>query len=138
MTHMLKRLPTSLIVSVILLASLVLASACTRHKVVQLDSHKITVARHGLEKKFKVTDKHAGPRFEYAGMSPDGTDLKVSIEGDKITINDVEGKLRPGDSVLIGDEGVAVNSLDYGATEKYLRANGSGSGSDSDTSRLNQ
>jgi hypothetical protein len=26
--------------------------------------------------------------------------------------------------VLIGDEGVAVNSLDYGESEKYLRANG--------------
>jgi hypothetical protein len=37
------------------------------------------------------------------------------------------GKLRPGDSVLIGDEGVAVNELDYGETEKYLRANSSGS-----------
>jgi hypothetical protein len=31
--------------------------------------------------------------------------------------------IKPGDSVLIGDEGVAVNSLDYGESEKYLRAN---------------
>jgi hypothetical protein len=26
--------------------------------------------------------------------------------------------------VLISDDGVAVNSLDYGESEKYLRANG--------------
>jgi hypothetical protein len=136
MIRLLKRFPASLTLSVILLASLVLASACTHRKVVQLDSHKVTIARHGFEKKLQVTEKHSGPRFEYAGVSTDGKSLKVAIEGDKITINDIDGKLRPGDSVLIGDEGVAVNSLDYGATEKYLRANDSGS--DSDTSRLNQ
>ena len=52
--------------------------------------------------------------------------MKVTIRGDSIKVNDKEtGKLRPGDSVLIGDEGVAVNELDYGETEKYLRANSS-------------
>jgi len=56
-------------------------------------------------------------------MSTDGKGLKVSIAGDKITVNGTDGQLRPGDSVIIGDRGVLVNSLDYGETEKYLRAN---------------
>jgi hypothetical protein len=60
-------------------------------------------------------------------MSTDGHGLKVSIRGDKVTVNGTEGQLRPGDSVLISDDGVAVNSLDYGETEKYLRANRAGS-----------
>ena len=131
MIHLHNRLPT--LAAVTLLALLVFASACTHRKVVQLDSHKVTVARHGFEKKFHVIERQTGPRFEYAGVSADGKGLTVAIEGDKITINDINGKLRPGDSVLISDDGVAVNSLDYGETEKYLRANGSGS----ETSALN-
>src|SRR6185295_2474348 len=103
----------------------VFTSACTHTKVVQLDSHKVTVARHGFEKKFQVVEGPTEPRFEYAGVSTDGKGLKVSIEGDTITINGVAGKLRSGDSVLISDDGVAVISLDYGESEKYLRANGS-------------
>jgi hypothetical protein len=68
------------------------------------------------------------------GVKPPGT-LKVSIRGDKVKVNDADyGKLRPGDFVLIGDDGVAVNSLDYGESEKYLRSNSSGS----ETSALNQ
>lgn len=134
MTKVLKRFSKSLTLGVILLASLAFAAACTHRKVVQLDSHKITVARHGFEKKLQITELRNGPMFEYAGVSTDGKGMKVSIEGHKIIINGVDGRLRPGDSVLIGDEGVAVNSLDYGETEKYLRANGSGS----DTSSLNQ
>jgi hypothetical protein len=59
--------------------------------------------------------------------------LKVSIEGDKVTVNGVDGKLRPSDSVLISDDGVAVNSLDYGESAKYLQANNSSS----DVSGLN-
>jgi hypothetical protein len=106
-----------------LLALTIFLPACTHRKFVQLDSHKITVSRHGFEKKFHVAQLKSGPRFEYAGVSADGRGLKVSIEGDKITINGVDGKLRPGDSVLISDDGVAVNSLDYGESEKYLQAN---------------
>jgi len=64
--------------------------------------------------------------LEYAGINTDGKGLKVSIQGDKVSINGVErGNLLPGDSVLISDDGVAVNSLDYGESEKYLRANSS-------------
>ena len=122
-----KRFPTVLTAGTMLLALLVLASACTHRKSVQLGTHKVTVARHGFEKKFQVDAQAAVPTFEYAGLSTDGKGLKVSIKGDKVTVNGAEGQLRPGDSVLISDDGVAVNSLDYGETEKYLRANRSGS-----------
>nr|MDQ2937120.1 hypothetical protein [Acidobacteriota bacterium] len=97
-------------------------------KIVQVGSHKITVSRHGFEKKFYLNDRASEPTFEYAGISTAGDGLKVSIKGDKVVINGVDrGKLRPGDSVLIGDDGVAVNSLDYGESEKYLRSNTSAS-----------
>jgi hypothetical protein len=86
----------------------------------------VTVMRHGFEHKLKVSDQASVPTFEYEGVSADRRELKVSIQGDKIKVNDLSGKLRSGDSVLIGDDGVAVNSMDYGETEKYLRANGSG------------
>ena len=127
MTQLMKKFPTSLTLGVALLASLVLASACTHRKVVKLGTHKVTVARHGYEKQFHVSEQQSIPTFDYAGMSTDGKGLKVSIAGDKITVNGTEGQLRPGDSVLIGDNGVLVNSLDYGETEKYLRANRTGS-----------
>jgi hypothetical protein len=127
MIYLHKKLPTSLTVSAMLLGLIVFASACTHRKVMQLGTHKVTVARHGFEKKLQVSAETSIPTFEYAGMSADGRGLKVSIKGDKITVNGTDGQLRPGDSVLIGDHGVAVNSLDYGETEKYLRANKSGS-----------
>lgn len=108
-----------------LVALAIFIPACTHRKIVQLGSHRITVSRHGFEKKFYVSELPAAPRFEYGGVSADGKSLKVSIEGDKVTINGVDGKLRPGDTVLISDDGVAVNSLDYGESAKYLQANNS-------------
>jgi hypothetical protein len=108
----------------LLIGLLIVLPACTHQTIHQVGSHKVTIARHGFQKKLEV-DKQAGT-FEYAGVSAAGRDLKVSIVGDKVKINGSNvGKLRPGDSVLIGDSGVAVNSLDYGESEKYLRANGS-------------
>jgi hypothetical protein len=101
-------------------------TACTNRKFAQIGTHKVTVSRHGFEKRLVIDEKAAVPTLEYAGMATDGRGLKVSIRGDDVTINDVvQGKLRPGDSVLISDDGVAVNSLDYGESEKYLRANNS-------------
>lgn len=108
-----------------LVALVIFLPACTHRKVVQLGSHRVTVSRHGFEKKFLVVEQKSGPRFEYAGITADRRGLKVSIEGDKITVNGVDGQLRPGDTVLISDDGVAVNSLDYGESEKYLQANNS-------------
>jgi hypothetical protein len=124
----------SQVLSIALLGLVILLPACTHRKIVQLGTHKVTVSRHGFEKRLHVNDQAPVPTLEYAGMSTDGKGLKVSIKGDKIKVNDNEtGKLRPGDSVLISDDGVAVNSMDYGETEKYLRAN-----SDGDATAQNQ
>jgi len=111
--------------AVALVGTLVLLQGCTHRKIVQLGTHKVTVSRHGFEKRLHVNDHESVPTLEYAGISTDGRGLKVSMQGDKITVNGIDGKLRPGDSVLISDDGVAVNSMDYGESEKYLRANGS-------------
>jgi len=113
----------SQVLSIALLGLVTILPACTHRKIVQVGTHRVTVLRHGFEHKLKVTDQAIVPTFEYAGMSTDRRELKVSIKGDKIRVNDVPGELRPGDYVLIGDDGVAVNSMDYGETEKYLRAN---------------
>ncbi|HLN99841.1 MAG TPA: hypothetical protein VK208_15385 [Pyrinomonadaceae bacterium] len=119
--------------SVALLGLALFLPACTHRKVVHFGTHKVTVSRHGFEKRLNVGEQDSIPTLEYAGLSADGKGLKVSIKGDKVRVNDVDyGRLRPGDSVLISDDGLAVNSMDYGESEKYLRANGS----DSDTSSL--
>ena len=115
------------VLSIALLGLVILLPACTRRSLVSVGTHQVTVARHGFEKRLRVNDKPPVPTFEYAGLSTDGKGMKVTITGDTIKVNDNEtGKLRPGDSVLIGDEGVAVNDMDYGETEKYLRANSAG------------
>lgn len=107
----------------LVIIGLLFVAACTHQKVHQVGSHKVTVSRHGFETKL-TSDKSLGT-FEYEGVSTTGEKMKVTITGDKVKVNGVAGMLRPGDSVLIGDEGVAVNSLDYGESEKYLRANNS-------------
>lgn len=127
MTNLLKKSQASLTPVLTMVGLLVFLPACSHRKVVQLDSHKVTVTRHGFEKKFQVIEGASEPKLEYAGISTDGKGLKVSIQGDKVTINGVTGKLRAGDSVLISDDGVAINSMDYGESEKYLRANRSSS-----------
>ena len=120
--------------SLALLGLAILVPACTHQKVVQVGTHKVTIMRHGFEKNIRFNAEAKVPTFQYKGVSTAGSHLNVTITGDQVTVNDVDyGKLRPGDSVLIGDEGVAVNSLDYGESEKYLRANSSGS----DTSARN-
>jgi hypothetical protein len=112
--------------SIALLGLVTILPACTHQKIVQLGTHKVTVSRHGFEKRLQVSEQGSVATLEYAGMTTDGRGLKVSIKGDKIRVNDYSGELRPGDTVLISDDGVAVNSMDYGETEKYLRANSSG------------
>jgi hypothetical protein len=116
----------SQVLGIALLGLVTILPACTNRKIVQLGTHKVTVSRHGFEKRLQVSEQASPPTLEYAGMSTDGRGLKVSIQGDKIRVNDLSGELRPGDSVLISDDGVAVNSMDYGETEKYLRANCTG------------
>jgi len=113
----------SQLLSVALIGLAALLGACTHQKIVHVGSHKVTVSRHGFEKKLQIAQQDELATFEYAGMSADRRELKVWIKGDKITVNGIPGELRPGDSVLIGDDGVAVNKMDYGESEKYLRAN---------------
>jgi hypothetical protein len=118
-----KSFKKSPLLGVALLSLAVILPACTRQKIVQVGSHKVTVSRHGFEKRLQFAQQDSPATLEYAGVSTDGKGLKVSIKGDQVTVNGVPGTLRPGDSVLIGDDGVAVNSMDYGQSEKYLRAN---------------
>ena len=124
MTRSKKKLAASLVIVASLVGSVFL-TACTHRKVVSLGTHKITVSRHGFEKRLLVNTEAAIPTLEYAGIATDGKGLRVSIAGDDVIVNGNRGKLKPGDAVLISDDGVAVNSMDYGESEKYLRANGS-------------
>jgi len=122
------RIKKSHTVGFMLLGALIFSSACTRQTVHQVGSHKVTVARHGFQKTLDVDKRGGVATFEYEGVSTAGSKLQVAITGNQVKINGVSaGELRDGDSVLIGDEGVAVNSLDYGESEKYLRANSSAS-----------
>lgn len=116
---------TSLSFGLVIVALALLMPACTHQRIVQVGTHKVTVSRHGFEKKFHVVDNAAVPTLEYSGLSTDQRALQVSIEGDKVIVNGVAGMLRAGDSVYIGDDGVAVNSLDYGESAKYLQTNNS-------------
>ena len=126
MSSLLKKFQPSLTMGIALIGLMVLGSACTHQTVRQVGSHKVTIARHGFQTALHVDERFGEATFEYEGVSTAGKKLKVSITGDRVKINGANaGKLRAGDSVLIGDEGVAVNSLDYGESEKYLRANGS-------------
>jgi hypothetical protein len=116
----------ALLIAIALVGSLFLLSSCTHRQIVQLGSHKVTIARHGFAKKLLFNPKATVPTLEFKGVSTAGIHFKVNITGDKVKVNDLDyGKLRAGDSVLIGDEGIAVNDLDYGESEKYLRANSS-------------
>ena len=120
---MLSRIKNPYSLGLMLLGLLLAFPACAHRETHQIGSHKVTVARHGLLKKLDV-DEQAGS-LEYAGIGRGGEGLKISMNGDSLKINGRDGKLKPGDSILISDDGVAVNSLDYGETEKYLRANNS-------------
>jgi len=112
------------VLGLMLLGVMTLSSACTHRTVHQVGSHKVTVARHGFQKSLEVDKRGGVDTLEYRGVSTAGTKMTVVISGDKVKVNGVNaGMLRAGDSVTIGDDGVAVNSLDYGESEKYLRAN---------------
>ena len=87
-------------------------------------SHKVQMKRHGFTNRFGVEERDQFPTFHYDGYSLDGNRLRVKIRDERVTINDQEaGMLKSGDTVFIRDEGLAVNSLDYGQTQKYLQDN---------------
>jgi hypothetical protein len=120
---MFNRIKNSCAAGFILMGLLIALPSCAHHETHQIGSHKVTVSRHGLVKRLDVDEKVG--ILEYAGIGRGGEGLKVSMNGDSLKVNGLDGKLRPGDAVLISDDGVAINSLDYGQSEKYLRANSS-------------
>src|SRR5258705_13272690 len=95
----------SQVLGIALLGLVTLLPACMHRTVVQVGSHKETVLRLGFENKLKVFDQASGPTFEDVGMRADRKQLKVSIKGDKIWVNNVARALRAGESGLVGDEG---------------------------------
>src|SRR5687767_15144450 len=117
------------------LALLILVAGCSIHKTHQVGTHKVTVSRHGYQG--SLESDQAG-NFSYEGVSTAGEKLKVTINGDKVKVNGSDyGLLRPGDSVYIGDDGVAVNSLDYGESKKYLRDNATNQANASSSQSVN-
>ncbi|HEY0544415.1 MAG TPA: hypothetical protein VGC91_03380 [Pyrinomonadaceae bacterium] len=107
------------------LSSVMLFQGCSHHNTGALSfaSHKVKLDRRGITNRFGVEERdHA--IFHYDGYSLSGDRLKVTIENEKVSVNEKQiGMLKQGDSVHIGDDGLTVNSLDYGQTEKYLQAN---------------
>ena len=110
------------LIAILIVGVTMLVSACSFNKTVQVGSHRVQISRHGFVKSFHNDSKAA--TFHYDVASLHGSRYKVAIDGDKVMVNDREfGMLRKGDSVVITDHGLRVNSLDYGESEKYLRAN---------------
>ena len=113
----------SQMIGILLMGVLAFSAACSHKKVLKVGSHKVTVTRHGIEKALHLGHQADVATFDFDDVSPTGSGFKVAMRGDKINVNGVDGMLRSGDSVLISDDGVAVNAMDYGDSEKYLRAN---------------
>ena len=120
MTGILRR---SQMIGILLVGVLALSAACSHRHVLQVGSHKVTVTRHGVEKAFHLGHQADVASFDFDNVSPTGSNFTVAIRGDNIKINGVDGLLHKGDSVLITDDGVAINSMDYGESERYLQAN---------------
>lgn len=111
----------------VFLTAVLLITGCGHHRqtgATTFASHKVTLNRGGFTNRFGVEDRDQLAIFHYDGYSISGTRLKVTIENDKVTVNEKSvGLLKQGDSVHIGDDGITVNSLDYGQTTSYLEAN---------------
>ena len=84
-------------------------------------SHKVKLDRHGITNRFGLEERDQ-TIFHYDGYGMHGDRLKVTIQNEKVSINEKQvGILKQGDSIHIGDDGLTVNSLDYGQTEKYFQ-----------------
>lgn len=112
------------------LSTILIVSGCGHHRDTRstnVASHKVTVNRQGITNRFGVEDRGQLAIFHYDGVSLTGSRLVVTIENDKVSVNDkIVGLLKHGDVVQIGDDGLTVNKLDYGQTTAYLQANGRG------------
>ncbi len=116
------------------LASAFLLQGCDhRPSVNWVASHQVTVSRSvssgnlsALTGTLDVEGEGDDATFFYGDRRIDGSCFEVTIKNDEVTLNgEPYGKLRKGDSVRIGDDGVTVNNMDYSESEKYLKANGS-------------
>lgn len=112
----------------LVLSASVLAQACNHGPAVtEVGSHKVFVKRGimtGVAAVTEVVRASGKESFHYTDRQLDGTCFEVSIKQSEVAVNGTPlGKLKEGDSVFIGADGVTVNDLDYGESEKYLKAN---------------
>lgn len=112
---------------VFFLFAIFIVQGCGHHRSTQttnVASHKVMLDREGVTNRFGVEERGQLAIFRYDGFSFSGTRLTVTIENDKVTVNDKStGLLKQGDVVHIGDDGLTVNALDYGQSAVYLEAN---------------
>ncbi len=109
----------------IFLVSLVFVAGCNHNSgSTHFASHNVKLDRYGVTNRFGVESTGATEIFRYDGFNMAGQRLKVTIQDEKVMINESPaGMLKKGDSINISDDGVRVNSLDYGQTKEYLQAN---------------
>jgi hypothetical protein len=116
---------TIVLVTLLFLSSTVLLAGCGHFRTKRsttFASHKVTIDRHGPTHRFAVENRGQLDILHYDGYCLTGERLQVKIENDKVMVNNKDvGMLKTGDAVHIGDDGLTVNSLDYGQTEKYLQ-----------------
>ena len=114
---------TKAIALLLFLSSIIFVQACHNSGSTRFASHKVTMKRGGITNRFGVEERGSVAIFHYDGYNLHGERLKLMIENDKVTINDkLAGHLKQGDSIRIADEGVAINSLDFGQSKEYLAA----------------
>lgn len=127
---MLKRMLThnkaaKAIALLLLVSTAVISQGCNRRNTGSLNfaSHKVMLDRGGITNRFGVEERGQLAIFHYDGLNLSGDRLRVKIENDKVMVNDtMKGTLKVGDSVKIDDDGLTVNALDHGQTEKYLQS----------------
>lgn len=114
---------TKAIALLLFLSSLMVIQGCSNSGSIQYASHKVTMRRGGITNSFGVEERGKIAIFRYDGYNRSGERLKLIIENDKVMIDDqLAGHLKQGDSIRIADEGLAINSLDFGQSKEYLAA----------------
>jgi hypothetical protein len=124
-TTRVKMVPLQFVRVAVCLGILVAMQGCKQGKMVSsVGTHKVTVTRGGLATRVGVERRDNVEIFRYEGFSHYVHPYRIKIQDDRVFVNEgLRGALRDGDSVLISDEGIAVNSMDYGESKKYLQAN---------------